>query len=128
MRATLLAIAALTLIGGSAATAEAGHGIVGGVYGRVGTGRAINGSHYSYNRGFYGGHGGARYSYYRAHPYGAYYGGGRHGHGHHGHGHHQWHDTSHYDYYPGGYVRHYDHYDYVPPHYDWHQEGHWDHH
>src|SRR5262245_22621061 len=44
------------------------------------------------------------------------------------HGHDHWHDTSHYDYHPGGYVPHYDHFDYVPGHYDYHREGHWDHH
>jgi hypothetical protein len=42
-------------------------------------------------------------------------------------GRHVWHDTSHWDYHPGGFVRHYDHYDYVPGHYDFHDEGHWDH-
>lgn len=47
----------------------------------------------------------------------------RYGHG----GGHVWHDTSHYDYHPGEYVRHYDHYDYVPGHYDYHQTGHVDH-
>jgi|SRR5690606_37000778 len=74
------------------------------------------------------------------------FGGGHHHHGHHGwhrgpvynggYGHHghgrihrypRWHDTSHYDYHPGGWQRHYDHYHYVPGHYDWHQTGHWHH-
>jgi hypothetical protein len=41
---------------------------------------------------------------------------------------HSWHDTSHYDYHPGGFVRHRNHYHYVPGHYDYHQTGHWDHH
>ena len=36
-----------------------------------------------------------------------------------------YHDTSHYDYHPGRYVRHRDHYDYVPGHYDYHRTGHW---
>ncbi len=37
-----------------------------------------------------------------------------------------WHDTSHWDYHPGGFVRHYDHYHYIPGHYHWHNTGHWD--
>lgn len=60
-------------------------------------------------RGYYGG----RHQVY----HGGYWGGG-----------HSWHDTSHYDYHPGGFVQHYNHYDYVPGHYDYHQTGHWDHH
>ncbi len=121
-----MAIAAVCIVLAGPAVAEAGNGIVGGFYGHTSHGR-----HYSYNRGFYGGP--RIYSFYgssRGRP-GINYGYGRHsghGHGHHGHGRHHWHDTSHWDYHPGGYVRHYDHYDYVPPHYDWHQEGHWDHH
>jgi len=42
--------------------------------------------------------------------------------------HYDWHDTSHFDYHPGGYVRHGNHFDYRPGHYDWHQEGHYDRH
>ena len=42
--------------------------------------------------------------------------------------HYDWHDTSHYDYHPGGYQRHNNHYDYVPGHWDYHQTGHWDRH
>jgi hypothetical protein len=38
-----------------------------------------------------------------------------------------WHDTSHWDYHPGEYVRHRNHYHYVPGHYDFHDDGHWDH-
>ncbi len=69
--------------------------------------------------------------YYRGNygnPYG-YYGGYRqvYNHGYWGGGH-TWHDTSHYDYHPGEYVRHRNHYHYQPGHYDFHQEGHWDHH
>lgn len=59
--------------------------------------------------------------------YGSYYGGHGHGYGHGGYGGSVWHDTSHYDYHPGSYVRHYDHYHYVPGHYHWHNDGHWDH-
>ncbi len=43
-------------------------------------------------------------------------------------GHYSWHDTSHYDYHPGSYVRHRNHYDYTPGHYDFHREGHFDYH
>ena len=42
--------------------------------------------------------------------------------------HYDWHDTSHWDYHPPSYVRHYDHYDYVPGHWDFHRTGHWDRH
>ncbi|NOZ38754.1 MAG: hypothetical protein GXP24_00835 [Planctomycetes bacterium] len=42
--------------------------------------------------------------------------------------HSDWHDTSHYDYDPGGYVGHYNHFDYRPSHYDFHQDGHYDRH
>lgn len=37
----------------------------------------------------------------------------------------QYHDTSHYDYIPGGYVRHRGHYDYVPGRTVLHQSGHY---
>jgi len=63
----------------------------------------------------------ARYGYY-----GSYYG----GRGWCPHdvysGHRVWHDTSHYDYHPGEFVRHGNHYHYIPGHYDWHEDGHWD--
>lgn len=36
-----------------------------------------------------------------------------------------WHDTTHLDYHPGGYVPHGNHFDYQPGHYDLHQTGHW---
>jgi hypothetical protein len=49
------------------------------------------------------------------------------GRSHHG-GHYDWHDTSHYDYHPGEFVRHRNHYHYIPGHYDWHETGHWDYH
>jgi hypothetical protein len=39
-----------------------------------------------------------------------------------------WHDTTHYDWHPETYIRHRDHYDYVPGHYHLHREGHWDFH
>ena len=42
--------------------------------------------------------------------------------------HYDWHDTSHVDYHPASYQRHYNHYDYVPGHLDYHQTGHWDRH
>lgn len=37
-----------------------------------------------------------------------------------------WHDTSHFDYYPGSYVPHGDHLDYIPGHSAFHQDGHLD--
>ncbi len=37
----------------------------------------------------------------------------------------RYHDTSHYDYHPGGFQRHGNHYHYVPGHYDFHRSGHW---
>jgi hypothetical protein len=36
-----------------------------------------------------------------------------------------WHNTSHYDYHPGYFTPHGNHYHYVPGHYDYHQTGHW---
>ncbi len=61
--------------------------------------------------------------HYRSYPSRSYHG---HGGGYHGGGH-VWHDTSHYDYHPGEFVRHRNHYHYVPGHYDYHETGHWDH-
>lgn len=71
-------------------------------------------------------------------PHGGWYRGnygGYHGHYdrhstyHQGHwgGSHYWHDTSHWDYHPGSFVRHRNHYHYVPGHYDLHRDGHWHH-
>jgi hypothetical protein len=59
--------------------------------------------------------------------YGSYYGGHGGYHDHHYRGRRTWHDTSHYDYHPGEFVRHRNHYHYVPGHYDYHEDGHWDH-
>ena len=69
------------------------------------------------SRPYYGGYGwyGGGYPSY----YGRHYG--------YGHGHSVWHDTSHWDYYPGRLVPHGDHYDYIPGHRVWHNDGHWDH-
>lgn len=39
----------------------------------------------------------------------------------------RWHDTTHYDWHPGGWQRHGNHFDYVPGHYDLHRTGHWHH-
>lgn len=36
-----------------------------------------------------------------------------------------YHNTTHYDYHPGGYIRHRNHLHYVPGHYDLHRTGHW---
>lgn len=76
-----------------------------------------------------------RFSFGGGHHHHGYHGGhGFYG-GHYGHGHYggvysyptypRYHDTSHYDWHPGGYLRHGNHYDYVPGHYDWHPTGHW---
>lgn len=70
----------------------------------------------------YGGHRHSGYghsSHYRGYGRSSYYGGYR------SYGRSRYHDTSHYDYHPGHYVRHYNHYDYVPGHYDYHRTGHW---
>lgn len=68
------------------------------------------------------------------------YGGWSHSHGHHGRnvwgtgyrgyhrGHSHYHDTSHYDYVPGHYVPHGNHFHYVPGQYYFHQTGHYHHH
>ena len=53
----------------------------------------------------------------------AHHGGWGHWDGHHsyyGHGRRVWHDTTHYDYHPGEWVRHGHHYHYIPGHYDLH--------
>ena len=41
-------------------------------------------------------------------------------------GHYHWHDTSHWDYVPGGFVPHGNHFHYQPGGYYFHQDGHWD--
>ena len=38
-----------------------------------------------------------------------------------------YHDTSHYDYHPPAFQRHYNHYHYVPGHSYFHRSGHWHH-
>ncbi|MCA9077735.1 MAG: hypothetical protein KDA93_22100 [Planctomycetaceae bacterium] len=40
--------------------------------------------------------------------------------------HQTWHNTSHYDYHPGGFQRHGNHAHYVPGHVDLHRTGHFD--
>ena len=90
-----VAVIGMLLVGGN--TSEAG-----GIRLSFGTGRGYHGGygHHGYgyrSRGF------NRYPTYRA-P--------------------RWHDTSHYDYHPGGYVPHGNHLHYVPGHYDFHQTGH----
>jgi hypothetical protein len=81
----------------------------------------------AYGYGGYGIHLGGRNVHLdigQPHGYRSYY---QHRVGNVGH-HYDWHNTSHYDYHPGGYQRHYNHYDYVPGHYDYHRTGHWDRH
>jgi hypothetical protein len=85
---------------------------------------------YSFNRGYASGYGpaGLRYNgrnYNRQFSY---------GHLHHdvnpwvnpGHGHYDWHNTSHWDYVPGGLQRHGNHFHYQPGGWIYHQDGHWD--
>jgi hypothetical protein len=36
-----------------------------------------------------------------------------------------WHGTSHYQFHPGGFVPHGNHFHYIPGHYDLHRGGHW---
>ena len=77
---------------------------------------------------YYGGGYGGGYGGYQNRGYNAYYGGNQGGlsiqyrqnYGP------TWHNTSHYDYHPGGYQRHGNHYHYQPGHYDYHRSGHWD--
>lgn len=37
-----------------------------------------------------------------------------------------WHNTGHWDYHPGQFVQHGNHFHYQPGHYDYHNTGHWD--
>ena len=78
---------------------------------------SFGGGHHLDGHGYYGGHGGHGHSgYYQGYaPLYRY------------HSYPRWHDTSHYDYHPGGFVPHGNHYHYVPGHYDSHQTGHWHH-
>jgi len=51
---------------------------------------------------------------------------GGHGHGGHSHGGYPtYHNTSHYDYHPGSFQQHGNHFHYTPGHYDLHQTGHY---
>lgn len=103
MRKMLVIASLFALFGRNSESAQAG-GVqfyVGTRYGGIYSGSPSYGNSY-YGNSYYGG----SYGYSR---------GGR-----------AWHDTSHYDYHPGGYAPHRNHYDYVPGHYDYHQTGHWD--
>lgn len=103
---TMVAVAALCFAAGENASAQGFHFGGGGVHVDVGY---PHGGYYAHPRSL------IRYSS----CYGGGYGWG---------GHADWNDTSHYDYHPGGVVRHRNHYHYVPGHYDYHDDGHWDHH
>lgn len=105
-------VAAVTWVssGEQQAQAQGVHLGVGGVH--VDVGRP-HGGYYGHRSHYRGG------GYYRGG-----YGGGWSGYG----GHRDWHSTSHYDYHPGGYERHYNHFDYTPGHYDFHSQGHFDYH
>ena len=95
-----VALAAFTFLGTSSAQA-------GGF--RISIGHGHHG-HHGHRSSFYSGHSSRCRSYSRSYcaPRTSWY-----------------HDTSHYDYHPGHYVRHRGHYDYVPGHYDYHRTGHW---
>jgi hypothetical protein len=114
----ILTVAALAFFatGGDEAHAQGIH--IGGRGIHIDVGRP-HGGYYGRHGSFYGGHS-HRGSYVRGHAYHGGWGGHR--------SHRVWHDTSHYDFHPGGYERHYNHYHYVPSHYDFHRDGHWDRH
>lgn len=115
-----VALAALSTWGAATASAQGfGHG-------HHGHGGYHNGHHGAVHGGHFSGH----------HRHHGHYGRGGYGHGlsvysgYGGIGLHvgrrpRWHDTSHYDYHPGYYVRHRGHYDYVPGYYDFHPSGHY---
>jgi hypothetical protein len=69
-----------------------------------------NGGYGGYN-GSYGGYGAG----YGGYGYGPQYSAPR------------WHDTSHFDYHPGTFYQHGNHFHYQPGHYDFHRTGHWHH-
>jgi hypothetical protein len=103
-----LAVVVFALALGS--TAEAQYGIGAGVYSRGIPNYGFNGyrnNNYNYiqPRTTYYGPGYRYNSFYRPGPV--------------------WHDTTHYDYHPGGFVPHGNHYHYIPGHYDLHRSGHW---
>jgi hypothetical protein len=102
----LAIIAAVGVLLASSATVEAGGRCYGGGYGGYG---------YS-NYGYGGGYGNYGHIHHNVNPYTATWGGG----------HLHYHDTSHFDYVPGGYVQHYDHFHYQPGGYIYHQTGHYD--
>jgi hypothetical protein len=80
----------------------------------AGFGIYVGGSGYGYSIGAGNGcYGGYRTAYY---PSTAVYGGWD--------SDHEWHDTSHFDYHPGRFVRHRNHFHYEPGHYDYHETGH----
>lgn len=129
--AILGAVAALGLALGGINETQAGDHYAHGYYGHYGTSRLGSGLQITVGSRY--GNSGRYYSGYRG-GYGGYngyqYGLGNYGYGHnHGYGYRPpvWHDTSHYDYHPGGLVPHGNHYHYIPGHYDYHRTGHWDH-
>lgn len=123
MKTYLLSVVAfLTLLLAGSVTSEARaqgfHFGGGGVHIDVGNPHSYYGNYGTYYGGWGGYGGGCGYGRY---PYNAFYGGWGGGHAH-------WHDTTHYDYHPGEFVRHRNHFHHVPGHYDLHEEGHWDYH
>jgi len=102
-----VAVAAMFVMSQSASAQSCGYGgYGGGFHGGYGGGGLTIGIG---NRGYgYGGGLNIGYSSYRPTYRPAIY-----------------HNTSHYDYHPGGFVRHGNHFDYRPGHYDLHRTGHW---
>lgn len=118
---SIAVVAALLLTAGTAERAEAA-----GVQFRAGGLHLDFGDPHRSAACYGGGRGGYAYGGRGGHH--AYRGNGaRSYHGYRG-GYRTWHDTTHLDWHPGGYVPHGNHFDYVPGHYDVHRDGHWDYH
>ena len=114
----VLAGAAVVAVGLSAAVPQAQAG--GAISFSYNSGGYGYGPGYGYSPG-YGGYGGGYGGGYVGRPYG--FSGYRGGYGHTD----VYHDTSHYDYHPGGVVPHGNHLHSIPGHYDYHPSGHVDH-
>jgi len=82
-------------------------------------------NHYNFNGGYYRTPTRSNFSYYSRGYQPSYYGGYRSSNFGNYNRYPVYHDTSHYDYHPGGFVPHGNHYHYQPGHYDYHQTGHY---
>ncbi|MFT5304165.1 MAG: hypothetical protein ACI87E_004208 [Mariniblastus sp.] len=107
----MAAVAALFVMSQDASAQSCGYG---GGYGGIGisagygNGISVGINRISFNQGNYGYSRNIGYSTYRPTFRQSSY-----------------HNTGHYDYHPGSYVRHGNHYDYQRGHYDYHNTGHW---